>query len=149
VRTARANQESTAFQQRLQAVQTADNLGRITHQSYMRYLEHEHDRLGAVRHRTFQQQQELDQIDGLMKDAAQQMQGQFNIGDIKLPTPYQVRRYIKSQAQGLTANGTPTSVSNQTVSISINGADTAKVKQIVTDVVGKTARTMTTAARRR
>ena len=151
VRSAQANQEATAFSQRLQSVQTAEQLGRISHSKYMDYLQHEHDRLERIKHRTFQQQQQLDQIDGLMQDAAKQMQGQFNLGDIKLPTPYQVRRYIEQTSGAQTARLAASVGASQTTTLTMNvdGADTAKVIQIVQSVVGKAGRTRTAAPRRK
>lgn len=151
LRMARANQESTAFSQRLQAVQTAEELGRISHTKYINYLENEKRRLERVKNRTFQQQQQLDQVDRLLQDASKQMQGQFNLGDIKLPTPYQVRRYIE-QASGTNVQRMASAAnasSTTTVHMYVDGADTAKVTRIVQDVVGKPARTRTAAPRRR
>lgn len=151
LRMARANQESTAFSQRLQAVQTAEELGRISHTKYINYLENEKRRLERVKNRTFQQQQQLDQVDRLLQDAAKQMQGQFNLGDIRLPTPYQVRRYVEqasgANVQRMTAAANASSTTN--VTLYVDGADTAKVTRIVQDVVGKPARTRTAAPRRR
>lgn len=153
VKQARADAEAAAFNQRLQDMQTADDLGRISHQKYLQYLQHEHDRLTAVKHRTRQQQEELDQIDQLMKEAANSMQGQWNFGDIQLPKPYQIRRYIEDQAGaasaqtlGVSARASTTTVTNTFI---INGADTAKVRSIIDDYVGKDARTTTTAPRRK
>lgn len=104
---------------------------------------------------------------------------QWNFGDIKLPTPYQMRRYIeerkkdfrgqideagrrndlRSQMDGMGASGrgslgspvsttTNTSSVTNNVEIRINGADTAKVKRIITEVVGSGTQTRTTGARR-
>lgn len=94
VKQAEANVERTQFEQRLSDAQTNYELGRTSFQAYMRYLQSEHDRLNAIKHRTRQQQDELNEIDKLMKDAKGQMDAQFNFGDIKLPTPYEVRRSL-------------------------------------------------------
>lgn len=158
LRSARANQEATAFSQRLSAVQTADELGRISHRKYIDYLENEKSRLEQIRHRTFQQQDQLDQVDRLLKDANSAAQGQFNFGDIKLPTPYQVRRYYEQL--GGKQSLAPTQLGGRpivdrpegrtvVVNMRVDGADTAKVTQIVKQVVGADARINTTASRRR
>jgi hypothetical protein len=148
LREARANQEATRFSQRLQAVQTAEELGRISHSKYMNYLENEKRRLEGIKNRTFQQQEQLDQIDRLMQDAAKQMQGQFNLGDIKLPTPYQVRRYIEQTSPARTERMAATYSSTTNFQMYVNGADTAVIKKTVTDIVTKRGRVRTAAPRK-
>jgi hypothetical protein len=156
LRTARASAEATAFSQRLQAVQTADELGRISHKKYLSYLQHEHDRLQAIKHRTFQQQDELNQIDSLMKEAAKSMQGQFNLGDIKLPTPYQVRRYIEAKSNAASGAGAAVAAVRQAAQVTTNnnnfvfhGYDPDQIKKVVVDVVGKGGRVTATSGRRK
>jgi len=157
LREAQASREATAFDTRLSNVQTAEQLGRISHAQYIRYLENESKRLNRIKDRTYQQQQQLNQIDGLLQEASEAMSGQWNFGNIKLPTPYQVRRYIAASdpAQSLKdvrAQGprmaTAGTTSNET-RIYINGADTQKVRRVVEDVIGRVNRTTTTAPRRR
>jgi hypothetical protein len=46
------------------------------------------------------------------------MNGQFNLGDIKVPTPYEVKRYIKTASAGLTMDGSP---ANTTVNVYVDG----------------------------
>ena len=140
VRNAETEAEQTRFQQRLERAQTADNLGRISHQAYLRYLDHEKERLESIKHRTFQQQQELDQIDGLIKDAASSMDSQFNLGNIHLPTPYEVRRFIQQSAHGAVAAAgaqAVNAVSTSTTTINIDGADVAMVKKVVRETLGE------------
>jgi len=150
LRSARANEEATRFSQRLSAVQTAEELGRISHSKYINYLENEHDRLNKIKDRTFQQQDQLDQIDRLLMDASKSMDAQFNLGDIKLPTPYQVRRYI-AEASGtkVAAMARAGNSTSNNVQINVNGADTAKVTQIIEKHVGRSSRTRTVSPRRR
>jgi len=133
--------EAASFQQRLSDVQTADQLGRISHQAYLKYLQHEHDRLSAIAHRTRQQQDELNQVDQLIQQANQQLQGQFNLGDIKLPTVYEVRRYIQQSASAaITAasaiGGHPGGPAGANTTIYVNGADTAFVLQVLGQYLG-------------
>lgn len=104
LRNAQNSAEAAAFSQRLSDIQTADELGRISHQAYLQYLQNEHNRLSAIAHRTRQQQDELDQVDKLMKAANDSLSGQFNLGEIKLPTVYQVRRAIQAGVGGIMAN---------------------------------------------
>lgn len=104
LRNAQNSAEAAAFSQRLSDIQTADELGRISHQAYLQYLQNEHNRLSAIAHRTRQQQDELDQVDKLIKAANDSLSGQFNLGDIKLPTVYQVRRAIQAGVGGIMAN---------------------------------------------
>jgi hypothetical protein len=104
LRNAQNQAEAAAFSQRLSDVQTADQLGRISHQAYLQYLKSEHDRLSSIKHRTRQQTDELNQVDLLLKGAQDQFNGQFNIGSIKLPTIYQVRRAIQQGTQGNVAS---------------------------------------------
>lgn len=129
---ARNSLRGAKFDQRLSDMQTAEDLGRISFRKYMDYLDHEHDRLSRIHKRTRQQQDQLDTVDKAMKDAKDSMDGQFNLGDINTRgLVYQVRRFAaESRAHGPgQQNFAP--VTNQTVTISVNGADTAKVKQVI------------------
>ena len=151
----RAALQDSKFQQRLSDIQTGNDLGRISFAKYMAYLDHEHDRLSRIHHRTRQQQDQLDTVDKAMKDALNSMDSQFNLGDINTNgLVYQVRRFKAEMASGgatprmaasnvrrfkaemASGGATPrmaasNATTNQTVSISINGADTAKVKTII------------------
>lgn len=153
-RQAQASVEAQAFQQRLDAVQTAESLGRVSYSAYINYLDHERDRLRNIGHRSYQQQQELNQVDQLLKTAADQMQGQWNFGDIKLPTPYQVRRYIEQHSgsdvggsHGVGGGGA--SVTNHNTRIVIDGADTGQILRILRQYLGSPGRTRTTGTRHR
>lgn len=154
--------EAAAFQQRFNDAQTADRLGRISHQAYLRYLNNEHDRLTAITKRTRQQQEQLDQVDSAIQAANEQLQGQFNLGDIKVPSPYEVRRYIAETAnaakQAATGQGTATtagfastvsasSVQNQ---VYINGADPVAVEAILRRLIsGSSISTATSSSGRK
>jgi hypothetical protein len=131
-RQAGVSEESAKFQQRLSDMQTADDLGRISHQKYLQYLDHEHDRLTRIHKRTRQQQDELDTVDKAMKDAKTAMDSQFNLGDINTKgLVYQIRRFKAENAAQGAPSAAVSNTTHQTVSISINGADTAKVKTII------------------
>lgn len=162
VRQAQNSAEAAAFQQRFSDAQTADRLGRISHQAYLRYLQNEHDRLSAIKKRTRQQQEQLDQVDEAILAANQQLTGQFNLGDIKVPSPYEVRRYIAETAnaakQAATGQGVSTSagfastVSGSTVSnqVYINGADPVAVETILRRLIsGSSISTATSSSGRK
>lgn len=134
VRQAQTQLESEKFRQRLSDVQTAEQLGKISHSKYLAYLDSEHNRLNAIKHRTRQQQDQLNEIDLAMKAAKDAADGQFNLGDINTSgLVYQVRRQA-AEARAARASaglGSPRATTNQTVTIAINGADVAKVRQII------------------
>ena len=150
VREAEGAREAAAFEARLSRIQTNEELGRISHRRYLRYLENERRRLSQIADRTHQQQEQLNQIDRLMQEAASSMEGMWNFGDIRLPRPYEVRRYMEDQfqARGYYRPG-PQVVPQQNVTFYVDGADVGKVRQIIEDVVGASGRTMSTAVRRR
>lgn len=50
---AQNEREATAFQQRLDSVTTADELGRISHRKYISYLTNERRRLNAIKSAPF------------------------------------------------------------------------------------------------
>lgn len=147
VRNAEAQAEQAAFQQRMSDAQIANDLGRMSHQAYIRYLEDEGARLRSIQDRTRQQQDQLNEVDRALKAASEQMEAQWNIGDINIPTPYEVRRSIEAQAQGITAdamgirNITPSQSSAQHIenTILVNGADTAEVTKILKQILGPEA----------
>lgn len=143
VKSAQNQAEAAAFNQRISDLQTAEDLGRISHTAYMSYLQSEHDRLTAVADRTRQQQEELDQVDKLMKAAAEQLNGQFNLGDIQLPTVYEVRRSI--------ASGSPNQVADYSNShnvVNVNGADFDQVVAWLVQYMGGNAQMVRSAPRR-
>jgi len=144
LRNAQNAEEEAAFNQRLSDIQTANDLGRITHTAYMGYLQSEHDRLQAIGNRTRQQQEQLDQIDKLMKSAAEEMNGQFNIGDIDLPTVYDVRRAI-----GAGIGGGVNDYSNSNNNLTINGADFAQVVEYIQQLFGGASFSTTTISGRK
>lgn len=132
LRQAQANEEQTAFQQRFEQAQTNERLGRISHTAYISYLNSEKARLEAIGRRTFQQQQQLNQIDEALKAAAESMQGQWNLGEIRVPSPFEARRALATQ----TGAG---SQSITTVNLTINGGDLNAVRTVVSQYLGPVA----------
>jgi hypothetical protein len=146
LRSAQNTAEAAAFNQRLQDAQTAEQLGRMSHAAYMSYLQSEHNRLSAVKQRTRQQQDELNQIDLAMKEAAKTASGQFNLGStIKLPTVYQVRRYIQETAGAAKASAVAqagaamSAGAMSSTTIHVDGTDTGMVLKILGQYLGPQA----------
>jgi TP901 family phage tail tape measure protein len=150
---ARQNQLATRFQSWFSALQTAESLDRISHAQYIRTLERRAERLRDIKNRTQQQQDQLDQVDQALKAAKESMSGQFNIGDIKVPTPYEIRRYIEqtkanavgaANQAGAGAAAGPGKVGNETLTninnnITIDGADIPMIRRILRDLLGDQA----------
>ena len=135
--------EAAAFRQRIGDLQMNEQLGRITHSTYMAYLSSEHQRLASIAHRTRQQQDQLNEVEQLMQAAADEMSGQFNIGDIKLPTVYQVRRAVGAQLAAERA-GSPQAFKNEYNSqITLNGVDFQQVVDYLNTALGGRVGTVT------
>lgn len=103
LRTQEANVEQAKFQQWLSDLQTNEQLERIGHGQYIRTIERRIARLRDVRHRTRQEQDQLNQLLGILNDAQSSLSGQFNIGAIKIPTPYEARRYVEERRRQIDA----------------------------------------------
>ena len=128
--------EAAAFRQRIGDLQMNEQLGRITHSTYMAYLSAEHQRLSSIANRTRQQQDQLNEVEQLMQAAADEMAGQFNIGDIKLPTVYQVRRAVGAQIAAERA-WSPQAFKNEYNSqITLNGVDFQQVVDYLNTALG-------------
>jgi hypothetical protein len=122
--------EATKFSQRFSRMQTAEQLGRISHAAYMRYLDNERERLENVKKKTHQQWEQLNQIEQAQKSMRDGFNKMFNLGDIKMPTPYEVRRYMQSTAMPVQqTNG-------NTTNVYIDGADLGKVYNYLTQQWG-------------
>ena len=135
--------EAAAFRQRIGDLQMNEQLGRITHSTYMSYLSAEHQRLSSIANRTRQQQDQLNEVEQLMQAAADEMSGQFNIGDIKLPTVYQVRRAVGAQIAAERA-WSPQAFRNEYNSqITLNGVDFQQVVDYLNTALGGRVGTVT------
>jgi hypothetical protein len=136
LRQQQASQWQTEAQQELEGYRTKHELGHITHSAYMGYLKAEHGRLAAMRNRSFAQTQFMYQLEREMQGLAKGLAGQWNLGDIKIPTIYQARR---AAAGGGTYGMPNTSPVNQNISIKVDGTDTATVTQVLTSLLGPDA----------
>jgi hypothetical protein len=132
--------ESAAFQQNFSQMQINEQIGTITHQAYLQYLEQQHNQLQAqvsAMHKGqagYQQAvDELNQINQAIYSYNNQLSGQFNLGDIKVPTVYDVRRQMASQAAGLNAGS-----DSRVTTITVNGADFARVVAYLQTALGVT-----------
>lgn len=103
LRTQEANVEQAKFQQWLSDLQTNEQLERIGHGQYINTIERRIARLRDIRHRTRQEQDQLNQLLGVLQEAQSSLAGQFNIGAIKIPTPYEARRYVEERRRQIDA----------------------------------------------
>jgi hypothetical protein len=126
LRNATSAAQKTAFDQQFSDEQTNYQLQRTSLSAYLSYLNAQHLYLTSVKNKTRQQVDELNQVDQALKGLADQMQGQFNLGQIKVPTVYEAR-------------GGGGSVTTQNVQITITGTDIPAVKAILTQYVGQAA----------
>lgn len=140
VRNKQSAAEEAAFNQEFDHMTTADQLGEISHSAYMRYLEGKRDRvkkeLAAMKETDqgfFQKQQDLDKLNTAIKGINDSLQGQFNIGQIDIPTVYEMRRtFTAGQAdQGYS--------DNRVVTITVNGGNSAEVLSVIKSELGTTA----------
>lgn len=149
---ARLQQDSTEFSQNLGDVQVAEQLGNISHQQYLSYLRSERtrlaDRLSGMKRTDDgyrQAVEQLQQIDLAVKSATDSLDGLFNLGDIKVPTPFEVRRSLAGAGGEASTDFTSQLISvlqsNQGAgtTITFNGADTAKVRAILSEYLGPQA----------
>lgn len=168
-REARNNAEKVAHDQWLSDLQEKDRLGDISHRKFIESLQADIARLKAKKKLTYQEQKQLDDDREAMKAAQDQLSGQFNLGTIKLPSVYEVRRSLLAQAQPGTAGAPGTSTApvvsagstktttaadttktaavsavNTTNNVTINGADFARVVDYLNKIFHKTQRIATT-----
>jgi len=142
---ANARAQAAVFDQRLHDAQVAHDLGTLSDAAYLKFLESQRDRLQAIKNKTRQQIEELQQIDQAIKAEADQMQGQWNIGDIRIPTPYEARRYIQATGQGQSYQSTSiTNTDNRR--FDFTGLDKSEIIALLTSLLGSdvTTRTATT-----
>lgn len=143
VKSAETARESAAFSQRLSDLQTNEQLGRITHAQFMSGMQSEHNRLTArlammkqTDNGYRQTLDELNQVDQAMKAASDAMSSQFNLGDITIPTPYQVRSQLAGEAAAASGNSTQYL---QTVNVQITTNDPAAMNAVLQRHLGPQA----------
>jgi hypothetical protein len=155
LRNAEANAEAAAFSQWLSNTQTANSLGRISHKAYLSMLQNRADALTAelstMKDTDPMYQQIKDQRDQLLatvKASAEELSGQFNLGDIKIPSVYEVRRALKAGDRGeILANNAASSTAGNvtydtsTRNVTLNGVPVQQIMKMIEDMFGIKART--------
>jgi hypothetical protein len=164
---AEASVRDAKLQDELDTIDFNLQMGRITQSSAIQALQHI---LKTEELTKAQRRQLLLQIKG-MKDELSN--SQWNFGDIKLPTPYQMRRYIEqrrnqfrndmdnaaihSHGVGGAGGGYYDSSSSgaknayndaRVTNITIDGADLHQIKKVLKEVIGGSVNVRTTAPRR-
>jgi hypothetical protein len=129
VRQTTSDAAAAKFQETFAKQRTDYDLYREPLSAYLSYLRSQHNYLTAVRDKTYTQTQELNQVDEALKGLTEGLQGQWNLGDIKVPTAYEMRR----QLQGGMASTTAVSY----VNIQFTAGTGEDFKQMLTDYVGQ------------
>lgn len=131
VKQSQADAERAAFDQKFNDERTNYELQRTSLSAYLSYLRSQHDYLTSVKNKTRQQVDELNQVDQALKSLTDGLQGQFNLGDIRIPAPYEVRRAMAG------GGNYASSQSTSYVTITINGNDTAAMVKVLADHMGQ------------
>lgn len=145
--------QKTAFDQKMSDEKTMFDLQQISSAQYLQFLENQQAslkrQLAAMKRGSQGYRQLLDELNSVDQAILQinnQLQGQFNLGDIKVPTPYEVRSWLKGSIPGGVGGASNTVVSTQ---ITINGADTDKVMALLQKYLGPSATTRVTTGSRK
>lgn len=155
VRTKQNSFDGDQQQAFLTDLQNADKYGRISHQTYLQGLDNEARRVKQKLAKMkdtdngYKQLQDyLNSLTDAAKAAADQLNGQFNLGDIDVPTVYEVRSALKNRDKGtiLGDNGANSTGGNVTTdnsqrNVILNGVPLQQVLAIVEDMFGKKAKT--------
>lgn len=160
---ARASIRDARLQDELDTIDFNLQMGKITQSSAISALR---DILRTHNLTKQQRRQLMLQIKGMEKEISD---SPWNFGDIKLPKPYLMRRYIEEQRASNTKRldamvggslRTSTAVSsavgaaqqqytdNRNVEILINGGNLDQIRKVLREIVGTPTRTRTTAPRR-
>jgi hypothetical protein len=144
--------QKAQFDQNLQNQQNAYQLHEESADQYLTFLKSQDSSIrkqlaGMKKGQEGYQQlvDELNTIDQAIQGLNDQLEGQFNLGSIKLPTVYEVRR---SEAQGSTAASASVANSVVTNNVTINGADMQTVINYLSSVLGKSSMTVATSGRK-
>jgi hypothetical protein len=150
--TTAASLQKAQFDQNLSTQQTMYDLQEISAQTYLQGLQRQDASLRkqlAGMHKGQQGYQqyvdELNTVDQAIQGLNSQLSGQFNLGDIKLPTIYEVRR---SAAQGGVAAAASAAGGVTNNAVTINGADFAAVVSYINSILGRTSSTVATTGRK-
>lgn len=140
VRDATQNAQKTKMQQNLNDAQVAYSLNQVSGAAYLRFLEGQNNNIQAqlagmkTTDDGYRQLQEEGQnVSQTIKNVASSMSGQFNLGQIKVPTVYDVRESMAAQTGSY--NYHDQSVQN----IYIDGANTQTVINTLNSLLGPQA----------
>ncbi len=137
--------DQARFQQRLSNAQRAQQLGTMSNAAYQAYIDSEQAaiqaKLATMDKNTNGYQQLKDNYDDLVdleQTLADSYNGQFNLGDIQLPTPYEARRYVQQAVGGPGAGvvGSGGSMVNSNNQISLSGLTTDELVAILASALG-------------
>jgi hypothetical protein len=117
---------SAAWQQQFTDNQTNYELQRMSLGAYMNYLNGQKAYLNAVHKKSREQIEQLNQVERALKGLTDGMSGQWNLGEIRIPSPYEMRRNIAGSMAPQT-----------TVHINIAGTDLPAIKGVLSDYLGQ------------
>lgn len=149
--------------------QLAEDLAWVDHEMTMRRMSTAdairfYENILATRELTIAQRR---QVESTLMGLKNQGDGQWNIGDIRMPTPYQMRRQLlggyddaqtmvldaitaaRGDAIGASGGSISTVTTNNQTSIYINGADLGAVRQILDQYFGQQATQRTSTSTRK
>lgn len=134
------SKQKAAFDQNMQMQQAMFDSRRESAATYIQFLERsqgtlQHQLAGMHKGQQGYQQlvDELNQVDQSLYNTQIQAAGQFNLGNIKLPTPYEARREVQAQSQHVNYQD------NTVVNVNVNGADVGQVKTLLSSLMGPNA----------
>ena len=131
VNTAVNGEQKATFDQRLSDTQEQFNLQRESGAAYIKSLR---QLRAGILGNSRQAIDERNKVDEALKSAYGSLEGQFNLGDIKIPTVYEVRRSVANAQTGQGYSD------NRVTSVTINGiGSTAEVVAIVKTQLGNVA----------
>lgn len=151
VEKAQQSAQKAAFDQQFADQKTAVDLGQESQKQYLAYLSGQdaslRRQLSAMKKGSEGYRQlvdELNQVDAAIKATSTALSGQFNLGDIKLPTVYEVRRSLAASQNG----GSIVDASVSNIYTTINGADFQAVVNYLNGILGTGGITVATTGRK-
>jgi hypothetical protein len=137
VNAASAAAQKSSLDQQLADQKTQYDLRRESGSQYLTYLQGQDAtlkaQLGTLKSTDQGYRQTLDEynaVNAAILALNNQLQGQFNLGAIKVPSVYEVRRAVAA------GNNSSSQSSVQYVNFNINGADTRQVKLVIEQTLG-------------
>lgn len=137
IRRAENDLQASLFGEMLRRLGDLNEIGLISDAEYISRLEAEKRRLLRIQNRNDQQNMQLIELEKTIQNFNRGMEGQFNLGEIRIPTPFEVRRLIAKMFPGMTSVEEAFGVGSKSdpISVLVNGSIGA-VQQL-TDHVGR------------